>query len=94
MSANKVRYKCFPQFSWSFQSFLEKSTSLLFEGKKAEYKLSKANQALLAEANIDVINIQLLVLPCSRESKSSTKSLKGRRLFIKSSGKEVFRSDA
>ena len=42
-----------------------------------------ANQALFVGANIDVINIQLLDVPSSRECKSSTKSLKRCRRFIK-----------
>ena len=48
----------------------------------------RQTQALFAGANIDVINIQSLVLPYSRESKRSTNSLKRRRHFLESSDEE------
>jgi len=50
---------------------------------------SQQTQTLFAGANIGVINIQLLVLPCSRESKRSTDSLKRRRHFLESSEEDL-----
>ena len=52
-------------------------------------QLIQQTQTLFAGANVSVINIQLLVLPCSGESKRSpTNSLKRRRHFLASSHEE------
>ena len=59
---------------------------------------NSANHALFGGANICIINIQLLVVPCLIESKGLTNSLKRRRLFCESSDEEDLslrsRSDA
>ena len=47
-----------------------------------------AKPAKSAGANICVIHIQLLLVPCLRESKRSTNSLKQRRHFCESSDEE------
>jgi len=50
---------------------------------------SQQTQVLFAGANIGVINVQLVVLPCSRESKRSTNnSFKRRQHFLESSDEE------
>ena len=70
-------------------AFTEHKTNPFQASSSQQNQQGQQTQALFPGANIGVINIQLLVIPCSTETeKSQTMSLKRRRHFIIESDSE------